>query len=234
MDHPTADEVADLVLGDVGTRIDGKTAGRGNRGRGIDRLQGCMRVWRAHEHRIGLAWPIDVVGVLALAGDEALIFLAPNRSADAGGGHGFPPRVSCWTSVLILTRRPELGETRALLARSCFANLTTQPKSLSCAASLRSLAHATHGGGARFYRSHDIVVAGAAAQVALKSLADGVLVEIGALPLRQVHGSHDHAWCAEAALQPVVLAERFLHRVESAVLGEPLDGRHLRAIAAEG
>src|SRR5262249_56411877 len=90
----------------------------GNRGRGIDRLQGCMRVWRAHEHRIGLAWPIDVVGVLALAGDEALIFLAPNRSADAGGGHGFPPRVSCWTSVLILTRRPELGATRAQLGRA--------------------------------------------------------------------------------------------------------------------
>src|SRR5215468_11679922 len=92
MDHPTADEVADLVLGDVGTRIDGKTAGRGNRGRGFDRLQGRMRVRRAHEHRIGLAWPIDVVGVLALAGDEALIFLAPNGSADAGRGHGFPPR----------------------------------------------------------------------------------------------------------------------------------------------
>src|SRR5215813_7977665 len=194
-----------------------------------------MRVRRAHEHRIGLAWPIDVIGVLALAGDEALIFLAPNRSADAGGGHGFPPRVSCWTSVLILTRRPEFGETRALAgACSCFANLTTQPKSLSCAASLRGLAHATHGGGARFYRGHDIVVAGAAAQVALKSLADGVLVEIGALPLRQVHGSHDHAWGAEAALQPVVLAERFLHRVEGAVLGEPLDGHHLRAVAGEG
>src|SRR6516162_2791760 len=67
-----------------------------------------MRVRRAHEHRVGLAWPIDVVGVLALAGDEALIFLAPNGSADAGGGHGCPPRVSCWavwTSVLILTRR---------------------------------------------------------------------------------------------------------------------------------
>src|SRR5215468_602207 len=115
MDHPAADEVADLVLGDVGTRIDSQTAGRGKRGRGIDRLQACVRVRRAHEHGIGLAWPVDIVSILALAGDEALIFLAPNGSADAGGGHGFPPRVSCWTSVLILTRRPELGETRALL-----------------------------------------------------------------------------------------------------------------------
>src|SRR5262249_17387788 len=69
---------------------------------------------RAHEDSIGLARPIDVVGVLALAGDEALIFLAPNGSADAGGGHGFPPRVSCWTSILILACRLSLAKDGSL------------------------------------------------------------------------------------------------------------------------
>src|SRR5215813_7231916 len=118
MDHPAADQVTHLVLGDVRAGEDGKTAGRGQSGRGIDRLQGRVRVRRAHEYRIGLARAIDVVGILALAGDEALILLAPDGSADAGGGHGFPPHVSCWTSVLILTRRPELGETRAQLGRA--------------------------------------------------------------------------------------------------------------------
>src|SRR5262245_4187894 len=105
MDHPAADEVADLILGEVRTGIDSKKTGRSKLGSAIARLQAPVRMRRAHEDCIDLARPVDVVGVLALAGDEALIFLAPNGSADAGGGHGFPPRVSCCTSILILARR---------------------------------------------------------------------------------------------------------------------------------
>src|SRR5215470_2245005 len=100
MDHPAADQIANLILGGVRAGENGKAARRGQRGRSIDRLQARVRVWRAHEHRVGLARAIDVIGILALAGDEAVILLAPDGSADAGGGHGFPPRVSCSTSVL--------------------------------------------------------------------------------------------------------------------------------------
>jgi hypothetical protein len=35
-----------------------------------------VRVRRANEHGVGLAGAVDIVGVLALAGDEALVFLA--------------------------------------------------------------------------------------------------------------------------------------------------------------
>ena len=91
MDHPAADQAADLVLGDVVAGEDGEAARRRQRCGGVDLLEGCMRVRRAHEIGPGLAGAVDVVGVLALAGDEALIFLALDGRADAGCGHGFPP-----------------------------------------------------------------------------------------------------------------------------------------------
>ena len=48
-----------------------------------------MRMRRAQEIGMGLARPVDVVGIAALAGDETVIFLAANCGADSGGGHGF-------------------------------------------------------------------------------------------------------------------------------------------------
>src|SRR3990172_913007 len=68
------------------------------------------------------------------------------------------------------------------------------------------LAHAAHIGGGCFHGGDDVVVAGAAAQVALEPLADGVVVELAARALHEVDGGHDHARGAEAALQAVVLA----------------------------
>ena len=60
------------------------------------RLDVGVRVRRAHEHGVGLARAVDVVGVLALAGDEALVFLAAYGRADAGCAHGVPPEIcSC-------------------------------------------------------------------------------------------------------------------------------------------
>ena len=41
-----------------------------------------VRVRRAHEHRVGLVGQVDVVGVLARAGQEAIVFLAPEGLAD--------------------------------------------------------------------------------------------------------------------------------------------------------
>src|SRR5258706_29781 len=76
---------------------------------------------------------------------------------------------------------------------------------------------------ARGDRLHDVVVAGAAADVAFELVPDGLVVERVALAGHHVDRGHDHAGGAEAALQAVILAERFLHRVQLAVLGEALD-----------
>src|SRR5690606_5018567 len=74
-----------------------------------------------------------------------------------------------------------------------------------------------HPGGARLDRLHDVVVAGAAADVALELVADRVLVEALAEPVHHVDRGHDHARRAEAALEAVVLVESLLHRMQRAV-----------------
>src|SRR5918996_3555417 len=92
-----------------------------------------------------------------------------------------------------------------------------------------AIASAPHVRGGRLNRLDDVVVAGAAAQVALEPLAD---LGFGGrrVALHQVDRAHDHAGRAEAALQPVMLAERRLHRVQLAVLRQALDGGDLRAL----
>jgi hypothetical protein len=50
----------------------------------IDALDAGMRVRRAHKNRVGLAGDVDVVGVLAAAGEKAIVFFATNRCADIG------------------------------------------------------------------------------------------------------------------------------------------------------
>ena len=53
----------------------------------IDLIVACG-VRRADEIGVGLAGPVDVVGVMAFAGDEAVVFLAAHRGADPGRAHG--------------------------------------------------------------------------------------------------------------------------------------------------
>src|SRR5262249_50726892 len=82
-----------------------------------------------------------------------------------------------------------------------------------------------HGLGARCDRLDDVVVAGAAAEVAFELVTDGGIVEVVALAVDHVHRGHDHAGRAVAALQPVMLAKRLLHRMQRPVrIREPLDG----------
>src|SRR3546814_20335133 len=59
----------------------------------------------------------------------------------------------------------------------------------------------------------DVVVAGAAADVAFQLVANGILVRVR-MALHEVDGTHDHARRAEAALQGMMLAEGFLHRMQ--------------------
>src|SRR5262249_21042642 len=79
---------------------------------------------------------------------------------------------------------------------------------------LRRRRAASHGAGAGRDRLDDVVIAGAAAQIAVELVADGLLVELVALAAHDVERRHDHAGGAEAALQPVILAEGFLHGME--------------------
>ena len=78
-------------------------------------------------------------------------------------------------------------------------------------------------------RSDDVLVAGAAAEVALEPEAHLLLAGIRVL-LEQVDGAHDHARRAVAALEGVLLVEGTLHGMELAVLREALDRRHLAAV----
>src|SRR3954462_7827731 len=61
------------------------------------------------------------------------------------------------------------------------------------------------------HRAHDVVVAGAAAEVALEPVADLFLARVRVAP-EEVGGGHDHAGRAVAALERVVVPERLLER----------------------
>src|SRR5262249_332984 len=75
----------------------------------------------------------------------------------------------------------------------------------------------------------DVVITGAAAEIALKLVANGWIVELVALAVDHIDRGHDHAGGAVAALQPVMFAERLLHRVERTLrIGETLDGGDVR------
>src|SRR6185312_8748290 len=92
---------------------------------------------------------------------------------------------------------------------------------------LRRVLHVFHGLRASRNRLHDVVVAGATAQVAVELVANRLLVQIMALPPHHIDGGHHHAGGAEAALQTVILTERLLHRVQRPVgRSQPLDGGH--------
>ncbi len=90
-DRPAADQPADLVGRDVVAREHGDDARRGQGRGGVDALDVRMGVRRAHEIGVGLTVTVDVVGVLALAGDETNVFLALDGCADAGRAHATLP-----------------------------------------------------------------------------------------------------------------------------------------------
>src|SRR4051794_25513854 len=70
----------------------------------------------------------------------------------------------------------------------------------------------------------DVVIAGAAADIAFELLAQRGLVELAAVAVHDVDRGHDHARRAVAALQAVIVAERRLHRVQFVALGDAFDG----------
>jgi hypothetical protein len=93
-DHPAADQVAKLALGELRTGHDSDDAGHAGGRLGIDALDLGVGVRRADKVNVRLPRPADVVGVLALAGYETEIFLAAHGGADPGCTHGASSR-SC-------------------------------------------------------------------------------------------------------------------------------------------
>src|SRR6266852_402520 len=87
-----------------------------------------------------------------------------------------------------------------------------------------------HAAGGVEYRFDDVVVAGAAADIALKLVPDGVPVELAAVAVDDIDRRHDHARRAVTALQPVIVAERRLHRVQLVALRDALDGGDVGAV----
>src|SRR3990172_796923 len=76
---------------------------------------------------------------------------------------------------------------------------------------------------------HDVHVARAAAQVPRDPRAD-LFFRRRFRHLQEFRCREDHAGRAEAALEPVVLLERLLDRVQPSVLREPFDRRDRRAV----
>ena len=75
----------------------------------------------------------------------------------------------------------------------------------------------------------DVVIAGAAAHVPFQSGPHFLGRRIG-IALDDLRNRHDHAGGAIAALESMIVPERFLHGGEIAIRGQPLNGGDLRAI----
>ena len=76
MDHPAADEAADLVGCEIGARVDSEHARGGQCLADVDVVDGRVRNRRAREHGVSLSVPVDVVDVLTFACDETQVFHA--------------------------------------------------------------------------------------------------------------------------------------------------------------
>src|SRR6266511_5406194 len=71
----------------------------------------------------------------------------------------------------------------------------------------------------------DVVIAGAAAEIALQPVPD-LGLRGPRVALEELRGRHDHTGGAEAALEPVHVPEAFLEGMQLAVAGHSLDGLH--------
>src|SRR5262249_38299577 len=123
-------------------------------------------------------------------------------------------------SGMLIVAPPSRSGSRGRVAR-----LRLAPGAPSCSPPLEGSCAPPRG----HHRLDDVVVAGAPAKVALEPVAD-FLLRRPRTALEEIDGGHDHPRRAETALQPVVLLERGLHRVEQAVLRQPLDGGDVRPL----
>src|SRR5437660_49567 len=77
--------------------------------------------------------------------------------------------------------------------------------------------------------AHDVLIAGAAADVTFETLANLSFSRIGVV-LEQLVRGHNHARGAETALQAMLFPECILDRVQASFRGESFDRAYLAAI----
>ena len=76
------------------------------------------------------------------------------------------------------------------------------------------------------HRFDDILVAGAATQIALQFFACRSGIKTIGMPFQNIDRGHDHAGCTETALQTVLISEGLLHGMQG-VGSEALDCRYV-------
>src|SRR3990170_3266616 len=79
----------------------------------------------------------------------------------------------------------------------------------------------------------DVLIAGAAAEVAFQAMTDVSLAGVG-VPFEDLQGRQHHPRGAEATLQPVLLPEPLLDGMQPAVLGQPFHRDELGAVGLRG
>src|SRR5690606_11013393 len=175
-------------------------ARHGKRLGGVELGDARMSVRAPQDVEVEHPWEFDVVDVRSLAADEARVLLALDRVAE--------PTDCCTLS----------GSHRLVL-----------PSTSRHAGRRRGFVRLLHLLGRVLDRLDDVHVAGAPAEVAGDRLPDLRFRRVR-VTLQQGNRRHHHARRAEAALEPVLLPEALLHRVEFAVLLKPLDGTDLAAV----
>src|SRR6185436_17266087 len=106
---------------------------------------------------------------------------------------------SVYWPLPVMNLKSSLRRTAAPIPVALMASPPSGCCAISVAASNRAaLRHRLRAGGNRL---HDIVVSGAAADVAFELFPDRLVVEIVTLAVHQIDRGHDHAGRAEAALQ---------------------------------
>jgi hypothetical protein len=86
-----------------------------------------------------------------------------------------------------------------------------------------------HSRGGSFHGIHDVLVPGATAEVAFQTVPDFFFRRIR-IAVKNLLGSHDHAWRAESALESVLIPESFLDAVKLSIRGQALNRRDIRSV----
>ena len=179
---------------DAGRILRGKNPnhpGRALRRIRIDGLDVGMSMWRPGKRAIHHPRELEIVGVVADPTNEPRIFFALQ-----------PPAYPCAFAVCLTRSGWSFCWSRHWSPRSCarrnrFGHLA------------RSILH----------RGYDVLIPGAAADIAIKRFANLAIARVGIVP-QQIMRAHNHAGSTEAALQAVLLPESLLNRMQLVTTGQ--------------
>ncbi len=218
-----------IHLGEILTGEHADDARHGLRAAGVDAADPGVGHRRAQHGRIGHAGQPDIVEEVPAAGHQFRVFAPPDRlcrRASSGSLDGcchvsVPPETSCCLLPGELIA-PILQILRGVLDDVLMLEIEVRARTRLDGATAPLLRRVLD-------RLDDVLVPGAAAEVAFQGVADLGFGRIRVAVEERVRG-HDHAWGAVAALQTVHLPEAHLDRVVLAVLGNAFDGGQLGAV----